>query len=615
MPQFEGKRHEAVTRVVRSIRQNQEYRKVEDLLHASMYSNRPLGGFGLGRSVRRPAMSVRLSLNVVRNMVGAVTSKIAAKNKPKPTFLPDGGDYEDRENCERLEKFVAGVFYEEKLYQKLTKCFRDCGVYGTTFLKVHDEGGRINIERTRQVEMIVDDQEAMDGDPPNLYQRKYYDTLVAKHLWAPNAGTADAPGPDWEIAEAIDNQKGHSEDAEYAYSTSASQVLVTESWHRGEGPDVKGLHCVTIDGADLFEEEWEGDFPFAVLRWSEDIEGYFGVGLAEELRGVQLEINTLLMQIQRGHHLISGHWLVDAGSKVTTQHINNDLAAIVKYAGTAPTYHAPEAINPAVYKHLWDLYEKAFEISGISQLNATGQKPAGLDSGVAQRTYQDIQTERFLEVGQNYEEFVIEAARQVVRVAKKIGGKYKVRALGKGDVTFIDWSDINIKNDPTIKVHPTSMIPTTPAGKMQWAQDLINSKAIPPEDVLDIIDFPDTEAYAKRKNAPRRTVERNIASMLRGEYRSPEPFDPHALALKLVNEAYHEARNDNVPEKCLELMRRYMADTADFLHPPPPMTPPAAAAGMPPNMGGPAPPPMPSPPPPMGQPGPPPMGPAMPAAA
>ena len=179
-----------------------------------------------------------------------------------------------------------------------------------------------------------------------------------------------------------------------------------------------------------------------------------------------------------------------------------------------------------------------------------------------------------------------------------------MRAPGKGESKTINWSDINLDKDPTIKVHPTSMIPTPPAGRMQWAQDMINSKAIPAEDVLDIVDFPDTQAYAKRKNAPRRTVERNIAAMLRGEYRSPEPFDPHALALKIVNEAYHEARNDNVPEARLEQMRRYMADTNDFLNPKP-ITPPEVAADVPPGMGGPPPPPTGLP---MGGPAPPPQG-------
>jgi hypothetical protein len=115
--------------------------------------------------------------------------------------------------------------------------------------------------------------------------------------------------------------------------------------------------------------------------------------------------------------------------------------------------------------------------------------------------------------------------------------------------------------------------------------------------VLDIVDFPDTEAYAKRRNAPRRIIERNIAHMLKtGSFVSPEPFDNHQLALRLVNEAYHEARLDGVPEEKLELLRRYMADSEDLAMqaaPPPPPEPPMA---LPP--GGPMPPP--------------PMGPSMP---
>ncbi len=88
---------------------------------------------------------------------------------------------------------------------------------------------------------------------------------------------------------------------------------------------------------------------------------------------------------------------MEHGSKVTQAQLNNDLAAIVKFSGTPPTYVPPQIIAPEVYQHLWALYAKAFEISGISQLNATGLKPSGLNSGAAQRAYQDVQSERFLE--------------------------------------------------------------------------------------------------------------------------------------------------------------------------------------------------------------------------
>lgn len=590
----DDQKDERVLAVVRSIRMSQEHIKLKDLLHASMYGNLPMTGFGLA-SARASLVGDRLSLNVVRNMVGAVTSKIAAKNKPKPTFLTEEGNYEQKVQAENLEKFVGGVFYEAGLYSELAECFRDCCVYGTGALKVFEDGGKVTVERVIPWELVVDDGEAMYGKPRNLYQRKYVDRLVLQKLW----GQGDAVRE-----QAIQDSARDPEDTEYAYQTTADQVLVTEAWHLGEDDKTKGRHCIVIQGLTLLDEEWDGPFPFSFLRWTRPIVGFFGVGLAEELRGIQREINKLLQQIQKGHHLITGHWSIMQGSTLSSQ-VNNDLGAIVKHTGSAPTYYSPGIISPEVYSHLWALYAKAFEVSGISQLSATGMKPAGLDSGEAQRVYNDIQTERFLEVGQNYEEFVVEAARQVIRCAKRVGGSYSVRAVGKGGISVIKWSDVNLDEDSyVIRIYPTSLLPTQPAGKIQWAEDRIKSGLIPTDEALDIIDHPDTSAYARRVGAPRRIIERNIAHMLKtGEPVAPEPADHHELAFKLTNEAYAEARLDMVPEPKLQLLRDYMAVTQSYLPKPPP------------TMGEPAPPmdPMGAPPPmdPMGQP---PM-PAMPVAA
>lgn len=597
--QPDGEKHERVLAVVRHIRGNQEHVKLKDMLHASMYGNLPMTGFGLA-SAAATITGERLSLNVVRNMVGAVTSKIAAKNKPKPTFLTEEGNYEQKLQAENLEKFVGGVFYESGVYSELAECFRDACVYGTGCLKVFEEDGKVAVERVIPWELVVDDGEAMYGKPRSIYQRKYVDRLVLRHLWA-SGDTVEAQA----LAAVIDVCPRDPDDTEYAYQTTADQVLVTEAWHLGEDDRTAGRHCIVIEGATLLDEEWMGPFPFSFMRWTRAIVGFFGVGLAEELRGIQREINKLLQQIQKAHHLITGHWLVQHGAMLTAQ-ISNDLAAIWKYTGTQPTYQAPSAIAPDVYQHLWQLYAKAFEVSGISQLSATGMKPAGLDSGEAQRVYNDIQTERFLEVGQAFEEFVVEAARQVIRCAKRVGGSYSVRSIGKGGIATIKWSEVNLDESAyVIRIYPTSLLPTQPAGKIQWAEDRIKSGLIPTEDALDIIDHPDTSAYSRRIGAPRRIVERNIAHMLKtGEPIAPEPTDNHKLALKLVNEAYAEARLDKVPEPKLQLLRDYLAVTQSYLPKPPP------------TMGDPAPPmdPMGAPPP-MDPMGPPPMDPAMPVAA
>lgn len=584
----EGRRYDGVIGTVKRIRTNQAYRKTLDLLHASLYGALPIAGFGYASWSYQGPIREKLSLNIVRNMVGAVTSKVASKSKPRPKFLTDGGDYDQQTRAENLEKFVAGCFYEGKLYAKTTGSFTHCGIFGTGVIKTfaHPETKRIAYEKTMPWEIVVDDGESLYGSPRTMFQRKYYDRAVLKEIYA-SEDTEEAR----ELAGHIDRCATDPEDAEYAYETTADQVLVTEAWHLPSGPGAgDGLRVVCINGADLEASEWTRDsFPFAFMRWSEPVVGFFGTGLAEELCGIQAEINKLLRQIQRGHHLIAGHYLVGNGADVTTAHINNDLSAIVRYTGTPPQYVAPTIISPEIYQHLWQLYAKGFEIAGISQLNATGQKPAGLNSGVAQREYQDIQSERFLEIGQRYEDFILEIAQQTIDCIRESGG-YQVKGVNKDSVEYIDWGDVEMdEKDYVLKAWPVSMLPATPAGRMQWAEDMIAQQLIPPEDILEIIDFPDTEAYAERANAPRKLVERNIDWMLRkGEVVTPEPYDDHALALRLCNQAYHRARLTMVPEDRLQLLRDYMAATTQLMQPPPapPVDPMAAQA---PPMGAPAP--------------------------
>ena len=54
-----------------------------------------------------------------------------------------------------------------------------------------------------------------------------------------------------------------------------------------------------------------------------------------------------------------------------------------------------EKISQDLFMHLDRLYNRSFEIAGISQLSAQSSKPSGLDSGRALREFSDIESERF----------------------------------------------------------------------------------------------------------------------------------------------------------------------------------------------------------------------------
>lgn len=574
----------AVTSAVRSIRQNQDRRKMADLLHASMYGPLNVNGFGWAANEARGPFRDRLSLNIARNMVNTVTSKIASKSRPKVTFLTEGGNYDQKQKAENLEKLIEGCFYESGFYAKMVRAFRFGAIFGTGFIKTYIDSTtrRVVYETVFPWEIVIDDGESLYGEPRTMYQRKYYDRAVLKAIFA---------GKDEELASKIDLCGNQREDAEFAFETIADQVLVTEAWHLPSKKGAKdGMHVITIDGADLLRRPWKRDtFPFSVMRWSEPVDGYFGSGLCEELEGLQFEINKLLAQIQRGQHLVTGHYLVQRGAQVTKAHINNDLTSILEYSGSPPVYQVPSIISPEIYNQLWRLKSEAYEVAGVSQMAASGTKPAGVDAAVAMRELNDIQSDRFLEVGQALEAFVLDVASQTIACIKEAGG-YKVKGVSKKSVEYIDFSDVDLDEDSYVmQMFPTSMLPSTPTGRLQFAQEMIQSGIIESSEVLDILGFPDTDELSKRRNAPRHIIERNIYEIVyKGTLVTPQPYDNHELALKLFNEAYSLARLDGVPEDRLQLMREYMDATEaelEKLKPPPPPPPAMPGGPVPPDMG------------------------------
>src|SRR5690606_23374763 len=97
------------------------------------------------------------------------------------------------------------------------------------------------------------------------------------------------------------------------------------------------------------------------------------------------------------------------------------------------------------------------------------------------------------------------------------------------------------------RVFPTSILPTTPAGKLQTVQELTQAGFIEKEQAVDLLDFPDLEAYMGLKNAPIDCVKRIIEQFLdEGEYQTPEPYMNIPLSKSMVQMAYIRAKNDGV---------------------------------------------------------------------
>ena len=135
----------------------------------------------------------------------------------------------------------------------------------------------------------------------------------------------------------------------------------------------------------------------------------------------------------------------------------------------------------------------AFEQMGISQLSATSNKPAGLNSGKALREYNDIETDRFMTIGQMYERFFLELANHSIGVAVDIYndiGSYPVKLPNKKYLETVDWSEIDLSEDDYVmKMYPVSSLPETPEGKLQTIQEYIQAGMLTPRTGKRLLDF------------------------------------------------------------------------------------------------------------------------------
>lgn len=558
-----NKAHQNLFALVKYVEKNQSYRGVLNLRYARMYANMEMLGLSSGTYARTASNNFsnnRVTYNVVKSCADTATSKIA-KNKPKPLFLTENGDYNLKRKAKLLTQYMEGMFEETDMYRLGQRVFLDACVFGTGCLKLYIDPGSLKVKAERVFidEIIVDDVEGMYSSPRQIHQRKYYSRDVLLGMF---------PEYKEEILQASTALRGES-----ATQSTADNVVVLESWHLPSSKDAKdGKHMICIDNATLVYEEYTKDhFPFVFLRWNDKLVGFWGMGLAEELIGIQLEINKVLRNIQAGHQLMGvPRVFVDVASNINTGHINNEVGGIIKYQGQPPVFQSPPIMNGEVYQYVETLYNKAYEITGISRLSAQAQKPAGLNSGVALREFQDIESERFMLAGQRYEDMFMEAARQIIELSKElyeIEPKLTVKVKTNKFIQKIKWKDVSMDEDEFVmKVFPVNMLPSTPAGKLQTIQELVQAGLIPQDQAISLLDFPDLESFLSLATAAQDNIERILGIMIEeGRYIPPEPFMNLQLALEMAQETYLRAKCDNLKEERLELLRTFMDDIQTLL--------------------------------------------------
>ena len=550
--------HESVFEVVEHLIDNQNHHSSNNYNHARLYGNisyRDLGTGGLANSAKTSAKN-RVTLNVIQSMCDTVTARVA-KAKPMATYLTTGGDWAMQRKAKLLTKFTSGQFYGSDIYKVAPKVFLDACVFGTGVLHIFERDGEIACERVFPDEIIIDDLEARYGEPRQMFRRKVVDKQVLASLFPEFAKQIEEASP--------------IEDEDSLYRAS-EQIECIEAWHLPSSKDADdGRHVIAIENATLLDDSWDrSDFPFSFIHWTSRLLGFWGQGLAEQLTGIQVEINRLLRNIQQQMHLATPKVFVESGSKISKAHINNEIWGVIEYAGTPPQFFVPKTVSGEIFSHLDRLFNRAYEIAGVSQLAAGAKKPAGLESGVALREFQDIESERFLMVAKAYEQLFLDAAAQMIDIAREVhdrGDTFDVISHGDDDIERIDWNDIDLERDEYVmKVYPTSLLPTTPAAKLQKVIEMLQAGMLTQQEAKALLDYPDLESVNSMATASQEIFNMLIERILeKGIYQSPEPYMNLAMGIQMMQSAYLRAKINSVPEAKLDLFRRFIEDSIGML--------------------------------------------------
>ncbi len=481
-------RAQSLAAAAEALEKDQTIKHNLNLLHARLYGNFDLAGFGARQYMRGNAMaSAKIAFNVVEAATDTLASKIS-KQRPRPVFLTDGAFYEEQQKAKRLGSFTDGMFSYAEVYKKDDLAFIDSCVFGSGGYKlIIDDNGKVNIERAFIDEIYVDEADARYGAPRQMIQGK----LCHREKLLSDFGTTP------ELIEAIRDARPPNGVEQAGFG---DMVQVWEGWHLPSGKGAKdGCHSIVLEGGtELYYEKWTLDrFPFVFFDFKKRLVGFWGTGVAEMLTGIQLELNRLVRSVsEQLRRKGRGRTWVPLAAKVPPEHFTNAIGDIAYYNGSVPpSVDASNAVSGEEFQQIDRLYQKAFQIVGVSEMSVSAKKPSGLDAGVALREYEEIESERFAKQHQRWDAFHMELAEAMLDFVREFGGKnYVTRYEHKRYMETIKWEDVAKEaGEYKIQIFPSSSLPRTPSARKQFVKELQADGTIDQPTAVKLLDFPDIQ--------------------------------------------------------------------------------------------------------------------------
>jgi len=421
-----------------------------------------------------PAQGVdgtQTQINLIKSCVDSVASRISQANV-RPFFNPINGTYDTTEACKTAQHFFDIWLDENHAYPKSVMCFRDAAVYdiGVMYVNPLTKG----LQRVAPWEYFIDPAE-------------YYHGAVSRvmHL-SKNVPIAKVMSfTDSKEIQKLFDQNPHQQ-GEYA---TYYDLYKGEVWQFYD-------HYQLKEPEKLDFEQYGGLYrrPFVEMYYTKPMKGFYSVSLADDIYPIQRQVDELVRRLDNAtRKAVLNMILVPNGSGLKASSLENGVTAYNYNPGAdggKVDVITPPAIN-GQFVDLLNLYmDKAYQIAGISQLSAQSRKPAGLNSGKALQTMEDIESDRFNTQLQQFTHFLVDVARVAIDC---FPGKDRIlpNDIGRGKLT---WGDLRKQRDLfSLQFSAASSLSKDPGEKRGEIQFLIDAGLIDKSTVAKFYQMPDLE--------------------------------------------------------------------------------------------------------------------------
>lgn len=544
----------------------------------------------------------RLIRNKFFEYVETYVSKVGADENPQPALMVTDGDWELKRKVTLATRLLEAEYDQRQgLYQDLYALARHglrlaYGGTGSVAAKIYPwpKEDRVVVELHDTLDMFLDDTELVYNNPRTFGEK----------TWWPAERLAD----NYEAHRtAIEGAVESREDLSLAYNESFSrveQVAVYEAWAVRVGDEV-GRHLACLrDGTVLVDEEWdETEPPFAFLHASPSMVGFWGTPPTEYVYDEILKANEILQSCDFAHthtdkrvHYVEEAALVDVAE---IESVHGVKIVRVKRPNYQPAMENPSPFNRIDLELLAEHERGIARTLGIDEMHSAAKSEPGLPSAVAQREAASRFDDRAADGHRAFQQWVaVDIARHLLRAQRRLyenNRAFKRRWTGEffsKEIEAKDILDLDL-NALQVRIKPIGEKKNTPEERVQYAQELAESGAIPFEAYVAVLEHYDTPGETRVVKTQRRWIAWQIDTWLMTKeeepvkYLSPRPWMRKSDALVQVIDALMEAEMNDVPQDRLDHFMNFIAELvqqmANEVNPPQAQQPPLGV--MPPVQG------------------------------